>query len=78
MLDGLVNNAGIEVAGPLADLRTDQLQHHLEVNLAGPFIVTKTFLPLFGANLTRKGRPGRIALSVASIFNNSRMQRLHR
>jgi NAD(P)-dependent dehydrogenase (short-subunit alcohol dehydrogenase family) len=38
MLDGLVNNAGIEVAGPLAHLPTD---HQLEVNLVGPFIVTK-------------------------------------
>ena len=78
MLDGLVNNAGIEVIGRLADLPTDQFQHQLEVNLVGPFIVTKAFLPLLGADLTREGRPGRIALSVASIFNNSRTQRLHR
>jgi NAD(P)-dependent dehydrogenase (short-subunit alcohol dehydrogenase family) len=59
-LDGLVNNAGIEVAGPLAHLPTDQFQHQLEVNLVGPFIVTKAFLPLLGSDPARKGIPGRI------------------
>ena len=59
-LDGLVNNAGIEVAGPLAHLGTGQFRHQLEVNLVGPFIVTKAFLPLLGADPARKGKPGRI------------------
>lgn len=59
-LDGLVNNAGIEVAGPLPHLPTDQFRHQLEVNLLGPFIVTKAFLPLLGADPARKGNPGRI------------------
>jgi len=59
-LDGLVNNAGIEVAGPLAYLSTDQFRHQLEVNLVGPMIVTKAFLPLLGADPARKGDPGRI------------------
>jgi len=59
-LDGLVNNAGIEVAGPLAYLPIDQFRLQLEVNLVGPFIVTKAFLPLLGADPTRKGKPGRI------------------
>jgi len=59
-LDGLVNNAGIEVAGPLAHLRTDQFRHQLEVNLLGPFVVTKAFLPLLGTDPGKKGTPGRI------------------
>jgi NAD(P)-dependent dehydrogenase (short-subunit alcohol dehydrogenase family) len=59
-LDGLVNNAGIEVAGPLAYLPTAQFRHQLEVNLLGPFIVTKAFLPLLGADPARKEKPGRI------------------
>ena len=59
-LDGLVNNAGIEVAGPLAYLPTDQFRRQLEVNLVGPFIVTKAFLPLLGADPARRGNPGRI------------------
>ena len=59
-LDGLVNNAGIEVAGPLPYLPTEQFRHQLEVNLVGPFIVAKAFLPLLGADPARKGNPGRI------------------
>lgn len=66
-LDGLVNNAGIEVAGPLGYLPTDQFRRQLEVNLVGPFIVTKAFLPLLGADPARKGKPGRIVnISSAS------------
>jgi NAD(P)-dependent dehydrogenase (short-subunit alcohol dehydrogenase family) len=60
MLDGLVNNAGIEITGPLAYLSTDQFRHQLEVNLIGPSIVTKAFLPLLGADPARRGTPGRI------------------
>jgi NAD(P)-dependent dehydrogenase (short-subunit alcohol dehydrogenase family) len=59
-LDGLVNNAGIEVAGPLAHLATEQFRYQLEVNLLGPFVVTKAFLPLLGTDPARKGNPGRI------------------
>lgn len=59
-LDGLINNAGIEVAGALADLTTDQFRHQLEVNLIGSFVVTSAFLPLLGTDPTRKGKPGRI------------------
>jgi NAD(P)-dependent dehydrogenase (short-subunit alcohol dehydrogenase family) len=60
VLDGLVNNAGIEIAGPLACLPVDQFRKQLEVNLVGPLIVTKAFLPLLGADPARKGTPGRI------------------
>ena len=59
-LDGLVNNAGIEVAGPLAYLATKEFRYQLEVNLLGPFIVSKAFLPLLGLDPARVGRPGRI------------------
>jgi NAD(P)-dependent dehydrogenase (short-subunit alcohol dehydrogenase family) len=59
-LDGLVNNAGIEVAGPLTHLATAQFRYQLEVNLIGPFMVTKAFLPLLGADPARKGAPGRV------------------
>jgi NAD(P)-dependent dehydrogenase (short-subunit alcohol dehydrogenase family) len=59
-LGGLVNNAGIEVTGPLAHLPVDQFRQQLEVNLVGPLIVTKAFLPLLGSDMARKGEPGRI------------------
>jgi NAD(P)-dependent dehydrogenase (short-subunit alcohol dehydrogenase family) len=60
ILDGLVNNAGVEISGPLAYLPTDQFRYQLEVNLLGPFIVTKAFLPLLGTDPARKGNPGRV------------------
>jgi NAD(P)-dependent dehydrogenase (short-subunit alcohol dehydrogenase family) len=59
-LNGLVNNAGIEVAGPLAYLATDEFRYQLDVNLLGPFIVSKAFLPLLGSDPARNGVPGRI------------------
>ena len=59
-LDGLVNNAGVEVAGPLAYLATGDFRYQLDVNLLGPFIVSKAFLPLLGADPARNGIPGRI------------------
>jgi NAD(P)-dependent dehydrogenase (short-subunit alcohol dehydrogenase family) len=59
-LGGLVNNAGIEVTGPLAHLPVEQFRQQLEVNLVGPLIVTKAFLPLLGSDVARKGKPGRI------------------
>ena len=65
-LSGLVNNAGIEVAGPLPYLPTDQFRHQLEVNLVGPFIVTKAFLPLLGADPARNGKPGRV-VNISSV-----------
>jgi NAD(P)-dependent dehydrogenase (short-subunit alcohol dehydrogenase family) len=61
-LDGLVNNAGIEVTGPLAYLPVDQFREQLEVNLVGPLIVTKAFLPLLGSDPARKGTPGWIVI----------------
>jgi NAD(P)-dependent dehydrogenase (short-subunit alcohol dehydrogenase family) len=45
-LDGLVNNAGIAVAGPLEFLPVDELRRQLEVNVVGQIAVTQAFLPL--------------------------------
>src|SRR5262245_37063722 len=59
-LDGLVNNAGIEVTAPLAYLPVDDFRQQLAVNLIGPLIVTKAFLPVLGSDPARKGTPGRI------------------
>lgn len=44
-LDGLVNNAGILVPGPLELLGTDELRRQFEVNVFGVHAVTRTFLP---------------------------------
>jgi len=52
-LFGLVNNAGIAVLGPMIELRDDDLAAQLEVNVFGPFRVTKAFAPLL---IESKGR----------------------
>ena len=44
-LFGLVNNAGIAVAGPLADIPDDALRRQFEVNLFGVHRVTRAMLP---------------------------------
>jgi NAD(P)-dependent dehydrogenase (short-subunit alcohol dehydrogenase family) len=61
-LAGLVNNAGIAVAGPLLYLDVDELRHQLEVNVTGQLIVTQAFAPLLGADRSRNGNPGRIVM----------------
>jgi hypothetical protein len=65
-LFGLVNNAGIAVAGPLLYLKIDELRHQLEVNVTGQVIVTQAFAPLLGADRSRKGKPGRIVM-ISSV-----------
>lgn len=55
-LDGLVNNAGIAVAGALELLPIDALRRQLEVNVVGQVAVTQAFLPM-----VRRAR-GRVVL----------------
>ena len=45
-LDGLVNNAGIAIAGPLEFIALPDLRQQLEVNLTGQVAVTQAVLPL--------------------------------
>jgi NAD(P)-dependent dehydrogenase (short-subunit alcohol dehydrogenase family) len=63
-LDGLVNNAGIAVAGPLEFLPPDELRRQLEVNVVGQLRVIQMVLPALRA--TR----GRI-INVGSISGRS-------
>lgn len=55
-LQGLVNNAGVSIVGPLEFLPIDALRRQLEVNVTGQIAVTQAFLPLL-----RRGR-GRIVM----------------
>ncbi|WP_018465211.1 SDR family NAD(P)-dependent oxidoreductase [Calidithermus timidus] len=59
-LDGLVNNAGIAVAGPLEFLPLEELRRQLEVNVIGQVAVTQAVL-----GMLRQGR-GRI-VNMSSI-----------
>lgn len=52
-LQGLVNNAGIAVSGPLEYLPLDDLRRQFEVNVIGQIAVTQAFLPLIRAGRGR-------------------------
>lgn len=65
-LAGLVNNAGIAVAGPLLNLDIEEFKWQFEVNLFGLLVVTQKFLPLLGAQLDAPHSPGRI-VNISSV-----------
>jgi hypothetical protein len=71
-LAGLVNNAGIAVAGPVLGLSADEFRRQLDVNVMGPVIATQAFAPLLGADPALKGPRGRIVMisSVAGKNGN--------
>jgi NAD(P)-dependent dehydrogenase (short-subunit alcohol dehydrogenase family) len=65
-LDGVVNNAGIGVPGPLEALPLDDLRRQLEVNVIGQVAVTQAVLPLIrqaGGRIVFVGSVGGILAS---------------
>ncbi len=60
-LEGLVNNAGIAVSGPLEFLEMSEMRRQFEVNVFGQVAVTQAFLPLL-----RRAKRGRI-VNMSSI-----------
>jgi NAD(P)-dependent dehydrogenase (short-subunit alcohol dehydrogenase family) len=74
-LAGLVNNAGVAVAGPVLELAADEFRHQMDVNVIGPVIATQAFGPLLGAEASLKGPKGRIVMvsSVAGKNGNPLM-----
>jgi NAD(P)-dependent dehydrogenase (short-subunit alcohol dehydrogenase family) len=71
-LAGLVNNAGIAVAGPVLELAADEFRRQMDVNVIGPIIATQAFGPLLGVDASLKGPRGRIVMisSVAGRNGN--------
>jgi NAD(P)-dependent dehydrogenase (short-subunit alcohol dehydrogenase family) len=71
-LAGLVNNAGIAVAGPVLELSADEFRHQMEVNVIGPIIAIQAFGPLLGFDPSLKGPRGKIVMisSVAGKNGN--------
>ena len=65
-LDGLINNAGIAISGPLLYLPLDLMRKQFEVNLFGLLAVTQAFAPLLGVDRNRQGKPGRI-INISSV-----------
>ncbi|MEO1569021.1 MAG: SDR family NAD(P)-dependent oxidoreductase [Pseudomonadota bacterium] len=59
-LDGLVNNAGIAIMGPLALQPMEEIRAHFDVNVFGAVATTQAFAPLLGMDRDRIGSPGRI------------------
>jgi NAD(P)-dependent dehydrogenase (short-subunit alcohol dehydrogenase family) len=75
-LDGLVNNAGIFVGGPLVEVEEKEVKKILEVNAFGTFLVTKILFPLLKE---KKGRivnigseTGRFAFPLAGPYTMSK------
>jgi NAD(P)-dependent dehydrogenase (short-subunit alcohol dehydrogenase family) len=65
-LFGLVNNAGIAVAGPLLELPLDELRHQLEVNLIGVVASLQAFAPMLWQGVPAGEKPGRV-VNVTSV-----------
>jgi NAD(P)-dependent dehydrogenase (short-subunit alcohol dehydrogenase family) len=63
-LDGLVDNAGVAVAGPLEFLPPDELARQLDVNVVGQLRVTQAALPAL------RRRRGRVVL-LGSVAGRS-------
>jgi NAD(P)-dependent dehydrogenase (short-subunit alcohol dehydrogenase family) len=61
-LAGLVNNAGIVVAGPVLEISLDDYRRQMDINVMGPLIATRAFAPLLGTDAETVGPPGRIVM----------------
>jgi NAD(P)-dependent dehydrogenase (short-subunit alcohol dehydrogenase family) len=75
-LAGLVNNAGIVVAGPLEGLPLDGLRRQLEVNVVGQVAVTQAFIPALrrarGRIVLMSSVGGRISIPFMSPYHVSK------
>ena len=75
-LSGLVNNAGIVVAGPLEFLPLSELRKQFEVNVLGQIAVTQAFLPLLrqarGRIVNMSSIAGRVAFPYIGPYSASK------
>lgn len=67
-LDGLVNNAGVAVAGPLEFVPIDDLRRQLEINVIGQIAVTQAFLAMIRSARGRIVNIGSISGKMATPF----------
>jgi NAD(P)-dependent dehydrogenase (short-subunit alcohol dehydrogenase family) len=72
-LNGLVNNAGVAVPGPLETLAIDDFRRQLEVNLTGHVAVTQALLPAIRAARGRivfvSSIGGRVAFPLTGAYH---------
>ncbi len=75
-LDGLVNNAGIGVAGPLETMALDDFRRQVEVNVTAQVAVTQAMLPMIRAATGRivfmGSMGGRVALPFGAPYHVSK------
>lgn len=75
-LDGLINNAGIAVAGPIEFLPFDQFELQMRVNVNGQVAVTRAFLPLIrkakGRIVFMGSESGRFTLPFVGPYSASK------
>jgi NAD(P)-dependent dehydrogenase (short-subunit alcohol dehydrogenase family) len=75
-LDGLVNNAGVIVQGPLEQVAAAELRRQFEVNVLGPMAMTQQVLPLLRAargRIVNVGAPtGRVAIPLMGPIGASK------
>jgi NAD(P)-dependent dehydrogenase (short-subunit alcohol dehydrogenase family) len=73
---GLVNNAGVTVAGPIEGIDIDEWRRQFEVNVFGQVAVTKALLPMLRAGRGRvvfmSSIGGRNALPMLAPYNASK------
>ncbi len=67
-LYGLVNNAGVVVAGAMIEVDEDDMQFQMDVNLFGPYRVTKAFAPLIIESQGRITTTGSISGILSGTF----------
>ena len=65
-LNGLVNNAGVGLAGPVLHQPLDGFRTVLDTNVLGTLLTSWAFAPQLGADQTLSGGKGRI-INIASI-----------
>jgi NAD(P)-dependent dehydrogenase (short-subunit alcohol dehydrogenase family) len=66
-LYGLVNNAGVAIVAPLIEVEEEDLDFQFDVNVFGPYRITKAFSPLI---IEAKGRITTIG-SISGILSGS-------
>ncbi|MBN2158796.1 MAG: SDR family NAD(P)-dependent oxidoreductase, partial [Spirochaetes bacterium] len=75
-LDGLFNNAGISVQGPLEIIPIELFEQQIRVNVFGHVFVTQTFLPLIrkaqGRIVFTSSESGRITLPLMAPYSSSK------
>jgi NAD(P)-dependent dehydrogenase (short-subunit alcohol dehydrogenase family) len=64
-LYGLVNNAGVAIRGPLVETREEDFHYVMDVNVYGPYRVTRAFSPLI---IAEQGRITTIS-SISGILS---------